>query len=165
MKFFRDLLYFSDEDLARRYRLPQFYKTELTSLLEFVWQQCFKCDVFNLELLHYEIYIRKLSISILSVCLQWSCPAVELSIEWVLYSLIVFVMKSNFLHRWNRTHARDLFNIANFLNVFGCIDGSHVRIKRSESEFHFFNRKWHHSINIECECNYYREIYTFISIT
>jgi hypothetical protein len=45
-------------------------------------------------------------------------------------------------------------NIANFPNVVGAIDGTHIRIKTPSIDEHFYvNRKNYHSINIQGVCD------------
>ena len=47
------------------------------------------------------------------------------------------------------------FQQANFPNVLGCIDGTHVRIQRpSEEEGSYINRKSYPSINVQAVCDH-----------
>jgi hypothetical protein len=47
------------------------------------------------------------------------------------------------------------FQQANFPNVLGCIDGTHVRIQRpSEDEGSYINRKSYPSINVQAVCDH-----------
>jgi len=58
---------------------------------------------------------------------------------------------------------RDFAEIANMPGVFGCIDGTHIRISRPhEWEASFVNRKGYHSMNVQGVCD---AKYKFIDIT
>ena len=47
------------------------------------------------------------------------------------------------------------FQQANFPNVLGCIEGTHVRIQRpSEDEGSYINRKSYPSINVQAVCDH-----------
>jgi len=49
---------------------------------------------------------------------------------------------------------RKLYDIGNFPNIFGLIDGTHVRIiAPSQHEDQFVNRKGYHSINVQVVVN------------
>ena len=46
------------------------------------------------------------------------------------------------------------YNIGNLPNIFGLIDGTHVRIiAPSQHEDQFVNRKWYHSNNVQVVLN------------
>lgn len=57
------------------------------------------------------------------------------------------------------------FERANFPNVLGCIDGTHVPIKGpGEDENAFVNRKGYHSINVQAVCDHKGNLPFFISL-
>jgi nuclease HARBI1 len=56
------------------------------------------------------------------------------------------------------------YNIAGFPVIVGCVDGTHIRIKRpQEDHVQYFNRKCYNSINIMGICNAQRQ-FTYVSI-
>ena len=47
-----------------------------------------------------------------------------------------------------------LYQIAGFPDLLGCVDGTHIRIKRpKDNENDFVNRKGYHSINTQIVCD------------
>jgi hypothetical protein len=52
------------------------------------------------------------------------------------------------------TIMQGFYGIANFPNIVGAIDGTHVRIKSpSTDEYLYVNRKNYHSINVQGVCD------------
>lgn len=48
---------------------------------------------------------------------------------------------------------RDFYRLGNFPNVIGCVDGTHIPIEKpNANEQRFVNRKYFHSINVQCIC-------------
>ncbi|XP_053390981.1 putative nuclease HARBI1 [Mercenaria mercenaria] len=63
-----------------------------------------------------------------------------------------------------RTVQQGFYKIRHFPGVFGCIDGTHVRIisPPKDQEAAYINRKQYHSIDVQATCNY-RGMYTVVS--
>lgn len=62
-----------------------------------------------------------------------------------------------------QTIKQRFYDIGNFPNVIGCLDGSHIPIlKPKEYEWQYLNRKLFHSINVQAVCDYKRKFINMV---
>ena len=156
-----DPLYFSDNDLIKRYRFPRFFIIELSSLLEcHLRRKTSRSNALSpvLQLcVSLNFYATGALFGSLQTTFKLSRPTISRTIHRV--SSVLTAILSNEVALPSSPDiieriSRSFFDIANFPNVLGCIDGSHIRIRPpTEDEHVFVNRKGYHSINIQCVCD------------
>jgi len=153
--------YLHDDDIIRRYRLSRPMILNLCRMFENDLQrptmrsrafavslqimmalrfyatgsfQLVNADVHNVSRSSVSRFIRDVTSCLVSVCQQYiAMPTDPANLQNIM---------------------QGFHNIANFPNVVGAIDGTHIRIKAPSIDEHFYvNRKNYHSINIQGVCD------------
>lgn len=69
--------------------------------------------------------------------------------------VIIQLYKSEFIRIKSVTHSYLFVIYAGFPNVLGCIDCTHIRLKKpNNNEADFVNRKGYHSLNVQVQISY-----------
>lgn len=157
-----DPLYFSDQDLLKRYRFPRSFIIELSSSLENGLRRKTRRSNALSPILQVCVTLNYFATGALFGNLQLAFHLSKPTISRIIHrvsSLLADRLRDEVAPPSASNMERNtqaFFEIANFPNVLGCIDGTHVRIKSpKENEFIYVNRKGYHSINVQCVCDPY----------
>ena len=162
----------TDNELRARYRFGQDSLDYLSDLLkDDLCRHTNKATGLSVEqqiLIALRFYASGSFLQVIGDTLGFDKSTVSRVIDDVTNALL---RKKNQFIRWpvdrlNQDKMRcGFYNVANFPNVLGCIDCTHVRIQApEEDEPSYVNRKGFHSINVQAVCDYEGTIFMFLCI-
>ena len=162
----------TDDELRARYRFGQDSINFIANLLrEDLVRTTNKATVLTVEeqvKIALRFYASGSFLQVIGDTLGYNKGTVSRVVDNVTNALIA--RKDQFIKWPTDNHTQNkirygFFQQANFPNVLGCIDGTHVRIQRpSEDEGSYINRKSYPSINVQAVCDHEGNYFDYFTL-
>ena len=156
-----DVFQYSNEDFLNKYRLD---KTGFLRLCDIIRSDCqrptqrsFSLSVEEIAALSLRYFASGSFHSVIGETMGVSQPATHAAIDDFSAAvdkhfgeMVKFPTDPASIRRTKQ----EFYALANFPNVIGCVDGTHIPIEKPNmNEQRFVNRKHYHSINVQCICD------------